>query len=121
MSVRLSQHGLTAADPLLQVCCCGPGGQEISIDCCSSDVRRANAGSGTLSAYVVAEHWLVCVVVTVEEDGELASPSAAALRPALRQSDHDPGTAAGAGAGAPPAASRKAHSRVLTWDRDQVN
>jgi len=21
--------------PLLQVCCCGPGGQEISIDCCS--------------------------------------------------------------------------------------
>ena len=118
MSVRLSQHGLTAADPLLQVCCCGPGGQEISIDCCSSGVRRANAGSAPLSAYVVAEHWLVCVVVTVEENGELASPSAAALRPALRQSDHDPGTA---GAPAPPAASRKAPSRVLTWDRDQVN
>jgi len=24
-SVRLSQHGHTAANPLLQVCCCGPG------------------------------------------------------------------------------------------------
>jgi len=33
-SVRLSQHdGRTAANPLLQVCCCAPGGQEISIDC----------------------------------------------------------------------------------------
>jgi len=69
----------------------------------------------------VAEHWLVCVVVTVEEDGELASPSAAALRPALRQSDHDPGAAGAGAAPAPPAASRKAPSRVLTWDRDQVN
>jgi len=28
----------------------GPGGQEISIDCCSGGVRRA--GSATLSAYV---------------------------------------------------------------------
>jgi len=42
----------TAANPLLQVCCCGPGGQEISIDCCSSGGRRAKAGSATLSAYV---------------------------------------------------------------------
>jgi len=25
--------------PLLQVCCCGPGRQEISIDCCSSGGR----------------------------------------------------------------------------------
>ena len=25
--------------PLLRVCCCGPGGQEISIDCCSSGGR----------------------------------------------------------------------------------
>ena len=30
------QHGPTTADPLLQVCCCGPGGQEISIDCCQA-------------------------------------------------------------------------------------
>ena len=37
---------------LLEVCCWGPGGQEISIDCCSSGVRRANADSATLSAYV---------------------------------------------------------------------
>ena len=42
LSVCLSQHGPTAANPLLQVCCCGLGGQEISIDC----------GSLVLSAYV---------------------------------------------------------------------
>jgi len=35
-SVCLSQHGPTAANPLLQVCCCGPGRQETSIDRCSS-------------------------------------------------------------------------------------
>jgi len=50
--VCLSQHGPIAANPMLQVCCCGPGGQEISIDCDSSGMRRANAGSATLSAYV---------------------------------------------------------------------
>jgi len=33
----------------------GPGGQETSIDCCTAGAqqqRRANAGSGTLSAHV---------------------------------------------------------------------
>ena len=39
LSVRpsecLSQHGLSAANPLLHVGCCGSGEQEISIDCCS--------------------------------------------------------------------------------------
>jgi len=42
--------------PLLRVCCCGPGGQEISIDCCTADgqqqPRRSDAGSATLSADV---------------------------------------------------------------------
>ena len=51
-SVCLSQRGVTAANPLLQVCCCRPGEEEISIGCCSSAVRWANAGSATLSAYV---------------------------------------------------------------------
>jgi len=46
-------------NPPLQVCCCKPGGQEILIDCCSSGVRRTNAGSAALSAYVVAERRLV--------------------------------------------------------------
>ena len=51
--VRLSVPAWpTARNPLLQVCCCGPGGQEILIDCCSRGVRRMNAGSATLSAYV---------------------------------------------------------------------
>ena len=36
----------------LRVCCRGPDAQEISIDCCSGVVRRANAGNATLSAYV---------------------------------------------------------------------
>jgi len=50
-SVRLSVCP-TAANPPLQICCCGPGGQEMPIDRCSSGVRRENAGSGALSAYV---------------------------------------------------------------------
>ena len=44
-----------AANPLLQVCCCGPSGHEILIDCCmlsNSSMQRTKAGSATLSAYV---------------------------------------------------------------------
>jgi len=36
-SVCLSQHGPTAADPQLQVCCCEPDGPGISIDLCTAD------------------------------------------------------------------------------------
>jgi len=36
-------NGPTAANPLLQVCCCGPSRQEISIDYSSSRMRQANA------------------------------------------------------------------------------
>ena len=32
----LFQHGPTAANPRLQVCCCGSGGLEITIDCCTA-------------------------------------------------------------------------------------
>jgi len=53
-SVCSSQYGPTAANPLLHVCCCRLGGQEISIACCSSGMRRANAGSAKLSAYVAS-------------------------------------------------------------------
>ena len=52
LSVCLCQHGPTAANLLLQVCCCGPGGQEILINGCSSGVQQANAGSATLSVYI---------------------------------------------------------------------
>jgi len=56
-SVSLSQHGPTAANPLVRVCCCGIDGQEISIDCCVAGAQQqrravANASSATLSAYV---------------------------------------------------------------------
>ena len=38
----------------LQVCCRGPGGKEISIDCCmvGGQQQWVNAGSGMLSAYI---------------------------------------------------------------------
>jgi len=40
----MKRHGVrpsvcVSSNPLLQVCCCGPGGQEIAIDSCSSGVR----------------------------------------------------------------------------------
>jgi len=44
----------SAANPQLQVCCCGPGGQEISIDLLQQ--RRASAGIATLSVYVMADY-----------------------------------------------------------------
>ena len=52
LSVCLCRHEPTAANPPLQVCCRGPGEQMISIDCCSSGMWRANAGSAKLLAYV---------------------------------------------------------------------
>ena len=39
LPICLSQHDPTAANPLLQVCCCGPSRQQISIDFCSSGWR----------------------------------------------------------------------------------
>jgi len=38
-SVCMSQHGPTAAKPPLQIYCCGPGRQEILINCCSTSGR----------------------------------------------------------------------------------
>jgi len=46
LSLCLSKHGPTAANPLLWVCCCGPGCQE------EMSIAAAAAGSATLSAYV---------------------------------------------------------------------
>ena len=57
--VCLSQHGPSAAKPLLQVCSRPPGRQKISIDCCMAYAWSANAGSATLSAHVAAGHRLV--------------------------------------------------------------
>ena len=55
LPINLSRHERITENPLLQSCCCGPGGQEIPVDCCTAGAqlqRRANAGSATLSAYV---------------------------------------------------------------------
>ena len=56
-SVRFYQH-----EPQQQNLLPWLGRQEISIDCCT--MRRANAGSVTLSAYVVAEHTLLLNYIT---------------------------------------------------------
>jgi len=42
----------SSKNTMLLVCCCGPGGQKILMDCCSSGLRWTNADSATLSAYV---------------------------------------------------------------------
>ena len=52
LALRYGPVGPTAANPLLQVCCCGLGGQDVSFNCYSSGMRRANAGSASLAAYV---------------------------------------------------------------------
>ena len=39
LSVRLSQHGPTAANPLLQVCCCRPE----ATDCCTAGALQQRA------------------------------------------------------------------------------
>jgi len=44
----------------------GPGGQKISIDCCTAGVRRANAGSGTLVVVVVVS--LIITLSTAKLD-----------------------------------------------------
>jgi len=48
LSVCLSVPSFVRRTPLLRVCCCAPGGQEKSIDCCTAGAA-ANAGSGALS------------------------------------------------------------------------
>ena len=45
-SICLSQHEPTAANPLLQVCCCVPGGQEISTYCCTAGARQQRRVAG---------------------------------------------------------------------------
>jgi len=47
MSVRpsdcLSVPSIARCSSVRRVCCCGPGGQEISIDCCTADAAAATA------------------------------------------------------------------------------
>jgi len=45
-----------------ELCCCGPAGNRLLHGAQQRGVRRANAGSATLSAYVVTEHRLVTIV-----------------------------------------------------------
>ena len=52
LCVWLSQHGPTAANPVLQVCCSGLGWQEISIDCCTA--HNSVVGSWQLEVHVVS-------------------------------------------------------------------
>jgi len=36
--------------PRLRVCCCGPGGQEISIHCCTAGAQQQPQRSGVMRA-----------------------------------------------------------------------
>ena len=56
--------------------------QEMSIDFCTADVQRVNAGSATLSAYVIAGYRLVLYTCVVLVNGvELAERFRANLVP----------------------------------------
>ena len=46
----ISSSGLCT--PLRRVCCCGPGGQEISIDCCTAGAQQQTASRVTLSLVI---------------------------------------------------------------------
>ena len=52
-SIPMRSRVYTVRCPLLQFCCCGPGQQEISIDCCTAGAQQHRmVGTSTLSAYV---------------------------------------------------------------------
>jgi len=57
----ISSSGLCT--PLRRVCCCGPGGQEISIDCCTAGAQQQTASRVTLSADVGS--WTCILVVNL--------------------------------------------------------
>jgi len=40
------QHGPTAVKPLLRVCCCGRGEQEILVDCCTAGAKQQRRAAG---------------------------------------------------------------------------
>ena len=54
MSVRLSVQSFGCHTVLWWVCCCGPSGQEILINCCKAGPTAANASNVRLSADAVS-------------------------------------------------------------------
>jgi len=62
------------ANPLLQVSCCGPSGQEISIDCCTASARQQMRAVPLCQPTKEAEHRLVVQAfgVDVQSLSELA-------------------------------------------------
>jgi len=40
LGIRPSIPSFSRRTPLQQVCCCGPGGQEIAIDCCTAGTQQ---------------------------------------------------------------------------------
>jgi len=67
----------TTANPLLRVCCCAPGGQDISIDCCSVECGvRMRAVPRCQRTYGVV---ISSVVVSLVGLRPLRQPSASIL------------------------------------------
>ena len=59
-SVCLSLHGSRPANLLLQVCCCGPSGQEILINCCTTITRQQQRAVPHCQHTYEAEQRLCC-------------------------------------------------------------
>jgi len=59
-SVGLSDPAIDRCNSVRRVCCCGPGGQETSIDCCTAAPRGNGAAA---AAFATADHRLIEVAV----------------------------------------------------------
>jgi len=55
-------RGHTTTNPLLEVCCCGPDEQAMSIDCCSSGERCVPKIIGTAQQYMQVTAARACLV-----------------------------------------------------------
>jgi len=60
VSVRLSIQAINRCSSVQRVCCCGFGGQEISIDCCTAGAaaaRRSAANASSVTFTAAVEGW----------------------------------------------------------------
>jgi len=62
-SVRLFVPSFGSRTPLRRVCCCGPGEQEISIDCCAAGAQQQIRAVSHYQLTCEAEHRLVYLAV----------------------------------------------------------
>jgi len=56
LSARLSVPSIDRCSSVRQVCCCGPGGQEIAIDCCTAGAQQQLRAVSRCQLTCEAEH-----------------------------------------------------------------